>query len=119
MRDLETAAVNGNEKALLALKMYAYRAKKFIGSYIAVLDGVDLLVFTGGVGENDFNMRKLICADMENIGIVIDETINDGVRGKDLVISKPESKTTVMCITTDEEFVIAYDTRYIIEHHRI
>ena len=119
MRDLETAAVNGNEKASLALRMYAYRAKKFIGSYIAVLDGVDLLVFTGGVGENDFNMRKLICADMENIGIVFDEAINNGVKGKDLVISKPESKTTIMCITTDEEFVIAYDTRYIIEHHRV
>ncbi len=119
MRDLETAAANGNEKASLALKMYAYRAKKFIGAYIAVLDGLDLLVFTGGVGENDFKMRKMICSDMENMGIVFDEEINNGVKGKDLIISKPESKTTIMCITTDEEFVIAYDARYIIEHHAI
>ena len=90
--------------------MYAYRAKKFIGSYIAAMNGVDLLVFTGGVGENDFNMRKMICSDMENLGIVFDDEVNNGVRGKDLIISKPESKTTIMCITTDEEFVIAYDT---------
>ncbi len=119
MRDLEAAASNGNEKALLALEMYAYRAKKFIGSYIAVLDGLDLLIFTGGVGENDFNMRKMICSGMENLGIVFDEEINNGVRGKDLIISKPESKTTIMCISTDEEFVIAYDTRYIVEHHTV
>jgi acetate kinase len=116
MRDLEAAAAKGNEKASLALEMYAYRAKKFIGSYMAVLDGLDLLVFTGGVGENDFNMRKMICSGMENLGIIFDEEANNGVRGKDLIISKPGSKTTIMCITTDEEFVIAYDTRYIIEH---
>ena len=118
MRDLETAASNGNEKAALALEMYSYRVKKFIGSYMAVLDGLDLLVFTGGVGENDFNMRKMICSGMENMGIIFDEKANQGIRGKDLVISKPESKTTVMCITTDEEFVIAYDTKYIVEHHK-
>ncbi len=119
MRDLETAAANGNEKALLALQMYAYRAKKFIGSYLAVLDGLDLLIFTGGVGENDFNMRKMICEGMENLGIEFDDEVNQGAKGKDLIISKPGSKTTVMCITTDEEFVIAYDTRYIIEHQTV
>jgi acetate kinase len=119
MRDLETAAANGNEKALLALQMYAYRAKKFIGSYLAVLDGLDLLIFTGGVGENDFNMRKMICSGMENLGIEFDDDVNQGAKGKDLIISKPGSKTTVMCITTDEEFVIAYDTRYILEHQTV
>ena len=118
MRDLEIAAANGNEKAALALEMYAYRVKKFIGSYMAILDGLDLLVFTGGVGENDFHMRKKICSEMENLGIIFDEEANNGVKGKDLVISKPESKTTIMCITTDEEFVIAYDTKYIVEHHK-
>jgi len=119
MRDLETAADAGNKKAILALRMYAYKAKKFIGSYIAVLNGVDVLVFTGGIGENDFNMRKMICSDMENLGIIFDNEKNDGVRCKDLIISKPESKVIVMAVATDEEFVIASDTRYIIEHRSV
>jgi acetate kinase len=117
MRDIEAAAKDGNEKAILALKMYAYRAKKFIGSYFAALNGLDLLIFTGGVGENDFNMRKMICTDMESLGIVIDDNMNDGVRGKDKILSKSGSKVTIMSINTDEEFVIASDTRYIVEHH--
>ena len=83
MRDLEMAAAEGNEKAILALNMYAYKVKKFIGSYIAALNGLDLLVFTGGVGENDFKMRKMICSDMENLGIIFDVKANDGVRSKD------------------------------------
>ena len=115
MRDLETAAEAGNKKAILALKMYAYKAKKFIGSYMAALNGCDLLVFTGGIGENDFNMRKMICSDLESLGIIFDAESNDGARGKDVIISKPESKVTVMAVTTDEEFVIASDTRYIVE----
>ena len=119
MRDLEIAAAEGNEKAILALNMYAYKVKKFIGSYLAVLNGLDLLVFTGGVGENDHKMRAMICSDMEKLGIDFDFRANDGVKGKDMVISKPGSKVTVMCITTDEEFVIASDTRYIVEHHTV
>jgi acetate kinase len=115
MRDLETAAEAGNKKAILALKMYAYKAKKFIGSYMAALNGCDLLVFTGGIGENDFNMRKMICSDLESLGIIFDAESNNGARGKDIIISKPESKVTVMAVTTDEEFVIASDTRYIVE----
>lgn len=119
MRDLEVAAAEGNEKALLALNMYAYKVKKFIGSYIAVLNGLDLLVFTGGVGENDHKMRAMICSDMESLGIKFDFDANNGVKGRDMKISKPRSKVTVMCITTDEEFVIASDTKYIVEHHTI
>jgi len=119
MRDLETAAEAGNNKAILALNMYAYKAKKFIGSYMAALNGADVIVFTGGIGENDFNMRKMICSNMESLGIIFDEEVNHGARGKDLVISKPESKVTVMSVTTDEEFVIASDTRYIVEHHTV
>jgi len=119
MRDLETAAGAGNKKAQLALKMYSYKAKKFIGSYMAILNGIDLLVFTGGIGENDFNMRKMICSDMENLGIVFDSEANNGAKGKDLVISKPESKVTVMAVTTDEEFVIASDTRAIVEQKKL
>ncbi len=119
MRDLEIAAAEGNEKAILALNMYAYKVKKFIGSYIAALNGLDLLVFTGGVGENDHKMRAMICSDMENLGILFDFSANDGVRGKDFVISRPESRVKVMCITTDEEFVIASDTRSIVEQHNV
>jgi acetate kinase len=118
MRDLETAASAGNAKAILALKMYAYKAKKFIGSYMAALNGADVLVFTGGIGENDYNMRKMICTDMESLGIIFEDKVNEGARGKDLVISKPESRVTVMAVTTDEEFVIASDTRMIVEKQK-
>jgi acetate kinase len=115
MRDLEVAAAEGNPKALLALNMYAYKIKKFIGAYAAALNGLDLLIFTAGVGENDFNARKMICSDMEYMGIEIDTGVNHGVKGRDLIISKPTSKVKVMVVTTDEEFVIASDTKEIVE----
>jgi len=115
MRDLETAAGEGNAKALLALNMYSYKIKKFIGAYVAAMNGIDLLIFTAGVGENDFNVRKMICSGMDFLGIEVDEDVNHGVKGKDLVISKPASKVKVMVVTTDEEFVIASDTTVIVE----
>ncbi len=115
MRDLEIAANEGNPKALLALNMYAYKIKKFIGAYVAAMNGLDLLIFTAGVGENDFNARKMICTGMEYMGIEIDTEVNHGVKGKDLVISKPSSKVKVMVVTTDEELVIASDTKAIVE----
>jgi len=115
MRDLEIAANEGNPKALLALNMYAYKIKKFIGAYVAALNGLDLLIFTAGVGENDFNARKMICTGMEYLGIKINPEINHGVKGKDLIISTPDSKVKVMVVTTDEEFVIASDTKAIVE----
>lgn len=111
MRDLEMAASDGNERAVLALNMYAYRVKKFIGSYVAALNGLDMLVFTGGVGENDFNLRKKICSDMEYLGLEFDEELNHNKKGKDLIISGPSSRVTVMTLTTDEEYVIASDTK--------
>jgi acetate kinase len=119
MRDLELAAAEGNTKALLALRMFAYRVKKYIGSYVAAMNGLDVLIFTGGIGENDHNMRKLICSDLEYLGIVFNQEANAGVKGKDLVLSKPESEVIVMSVTTDEEFVIASDTRYIVEHQTV
>ncbi len=115
MRDLEIAANEGNPNALLALNMYAYKIKKFIGAYVAAMNGLDLLIFTAGVGENDFNARKMICTGMEFLGIKINTEINHGVKGKDLVISTPDSKVKVMVVTTDEEFVIASDTKAIVE----
>jgi len=115
MRDLEQASAEGNPRAILALKMFAYRVKKYIGAYTAAMNGLDVLIFTGGIGENDFNMRKLICSDLESLGIVFDQDINHNVKGRDIIISKPESKVTIMVVTTDEEFVIASDTKSIIE----
>jgi acetate kinase len=119
MRDLEQAYNEGNPKAILALKMFAYRVKKFIGAYTAAMNGLDLLIFTGGVGENDFNIRKMICQELEYLGIVFDENVNNGLKGKDKIISKPESEVTVMTVTTDEEFVIASDTRFIVEKQTV
>lgn len=115
MRDLEIASAEGNKLAQLALEMYAYKVKKFIGAYIAAMNGLDLLIFTGGIGENDFNMRKMICTGLECMGIVFDSEINHGSKSKDLILSKKESRVTVMSVTTDEEFVIATDTKSIVE----
>jgi acetate kinase len=119
MRDLEAAARDGNEKAKLALRMYAYRVKKFIGSYTAIMNGLDLIVFTGGVGENDFNMREMICTDLEYLGLDFDSDANFNIRCLDKVISRPGSKVTIMTVTTDEELVIASDTRYLVEQHTL
>jgi len=75
------------------------------------------LVFTGGIGENDFSMRKMICSDMENLGIIFNDSVNDGSRGVDIIISKPGSPVIIAAVTTDEEFVIASDTRSIVEKY--
>lgn len=110
MRDLVLQAEAGNEKARLALKMYAHRVRKFIGSYIAVMNGLDILVFTGGIGENNSYIRKLCCENMDALGIWFDSAKNDGLRGRDEIISLPGSKVTVMTISTNEELVIARET---------
>ena len=117
MREVESAAEEGDERAVLALKMYDYRIKKYIGAYAAAMGGVDLLIFTGGIGENSSETRENICRDLEFIGLEFDKQTNTGVRGKELVISKKGSKVTVMIVPTNEEFVIASETRDIVEHH--
>ncbi len=114
MREIESAAAEGDERATLALKMYDYRVKKYIGAYAAAMGGVDILIFTGGIGENGSETRENICRDLEYMGIIFDKEINNGVRGKELVISKKESPVTVMIVPTNEEFVIASDTRDIV-----
>jgi acetate kinase len=88
MREVESAATEGDERAVLALKMYDYRVKKYIGAYAAAMGGVDILIFTGGVGENSTEQRENICKDLEFIGIEFDKQKNDGVRGKEMIISK-------------------------------
>ena len=111
MRDLENAAWNEkNERAQLALDMYYYRVKKYIGSYAAAMGGVDAVVFTGGIGENAPETREAICKDMEWMGIEFDSQANAGVRGKNIILTKDNSKVKVAAITTNEELVIAQDT---------
>jgi len=118
MREVESAAQEGEERAILALKMYDYRVKKYIGAYAAAMGGVDLLIFTGGIGENSTETRENICKDLEFMGISFDRQANDGVRSKEMVISRKESKVTVMVVPTNEEFVIASETREIAVHHK-
>src|SRR5690554_6395720 len=103
MREIEEAIEGGNKRAIMALKTYCYRIKKYVGSYAAALGGVDILVFTGGVGENQASARKAVCENMEYMGIELDEELNDSVRAKEVVISKPTSKVKVLIIPTDEE----------------
>ena len=119
MREVESAAGEGDERAVLSLKMYDYRVKKYIGAYAAAMGGVDLLIFTGGIGENSSETRENICKDMEFIGLEFDRQKNEGVRSKELVISKNGSKVTVMIVPTNEEFVIASETRDIVENRKV
>lgn len=115
MRDIENAINDGNERAKLALEMYEYRIKKYIGSFMAALNGVDVLVFTGGVGENQVVTRERICEGLSFAGISIDKKINNSSRGKEELISSENSAVKVVVIPTDEEFMIASDTVSIIK----
>ena len=109
MREIDAAIKEGNERAKLALDMYNYKIKKYIGSYIAALGGVDLLIFTGGVGENQSSIRKKVCEDLEFMGIKINNEANN-IRGEEAIISAEDSKVKVLVIPTDEEYMIAQDT---------
>lgn len=109
MRELEAAVAAGNPKAILAEKMYFYRIKKYIGAYAAALGGVDIILFTGGVGENQANCRSEVCEGLEFMGLKIDLEKNK-VRGEEAIISADDSKVTVAVIPTDEELMIASDT---------
>jgi len=119
MREVESAAEEGDERAVLSLRMYEYRVKKYIGAYAAAMGGVDLLIFTGGIGENASETRENICRDLEYMGLEFDKNMNNGVHGKELVISKKGSKVTVMIVPTNEEFVIASETRKIVENRKV
>ena len=119
MREIEAAAAEGDERATLALKMYDYRVRKYIGAYAAAMGGVDILIFTGGVGENSSETRENICKDLEFIGIEFDRQKNDGAKGKEVVISNKGSKVTVIIVPTNEELVIATETCDIVEHRTL
>ena len=114
MRDVENAAADGNERAQLALDVYYYRIKKYVGAYAAAMGGLDLVVFTGGVGENDSVLRETVCSGMEFMGIEFDSKINHGLRGKNTILTKPGSRAKAALIATNEELVIATDTYEIV-----
>lgn len=115
MREIEAAAANDNERAILGLKMYWYRIIKYIGAYTAVLGGLDVLVFTGGIGENDRLTREKICQSLIYLGLEIDPELNADSRGKEIMISKSTSKVAVLVVPTNEELVIALDTQKIVQ----
>ncbi len=110
MRDIDRAYDEGNPRAILARDMYYNRVKKFVGEYAAEMGGVDLIVFTGGVGENSSEMRETVCSGLEFMGVKFDREANRGVRGVDKILSAPDSKVKVAVIATNEELVIATDT---------
>ena len=109
-RDIAAAIEEGNQRADLARRMFIYRVKKYIGAYAAALNGVDIVVFTGGIGENDVYIRGEIAKGLEYLGANIDQAKNDSIRGEEAIISTPDSKVTVCVIPTDEEWMIASDT---------
>ena len=109
-RDIDAAIQAGNKRADLARRMFIYRVKKYIGAYAAAMNGVDVIVFTGGIGENDAYIRGEIAKGFAYLGAKLDEQKNAGIRGEEAVISAPDSKVTICVIPTDEELMIATDT---------
>lgn len=115
MRELEAAVAKGDERAKLALDMYELRITKYIGAYAAEMGGVDIIVFTGGVGENQAGLRADVCRPLTFMGVKIDEELNARTRGTETVISSADSKVTVIVVPTDEELMIARDTEAIVK----
>lgn len=116
MREVQAAMRAGNERAKLAFDMFEYRIKKYIGSYAAALSGLDILIFTGGIGENHAISREIICGDLGFMGIELDKEKNNAAIGEEGIISSANSKVTVMVVPTDEEFMIASDTMSIVSN---
>lgn len=114
-RDLGAAAADGNKRAKLALEMLRYEIKRYIGSYAAVMNGLDAVLFTGGIGENSDDLREDVCSNMEYLGIKLDKSVNKGLRGKLAKISAPDSKVEVWVVPTNEELLIARDTKALVE----
>ena len=113
-RDIDAAIKAGNQRANLAREMFIYRVKKYIGAYAAAMNGIDILVFTGGIGENDAFIRGEVVKGLSFLGMTLDEPKNAGSRGEEIVISTPDSKVTVCVIPTDEELMIASDTEALV-----
>lgn len=116
MREVREAAENGNERAKLAISMYTYCIKKYVGAYAAAMGGCDIIVFTAGVGENQDIVRELVCTDMEYMGVEMDVEKNSKIRAEEAVLSMPESKVKIVLIPTDEELMIASDTMSLVSN---
>ncbi len=114
MREIESAVEAGNERAILGLDMYQQRIIKYIGAYAAEMGGVDIIVFTGGVGENQAGLRADVCRPLAFMGVKIDEALNAKTRGTETILSTPDSKVKVVVVPTDEELTIARDTEAIV-----
>lgn len=110
MRDIQEARANGHKLAQLVYEMFIYRIVKYIGAYTAALGGLDVIVFTAGIGENDYEVRRDICRNLSFMGVFIDEELNDGLRGKETRLSTKDSKVEVLLVPTNEELSIALDT---------
>jgi acetate kinase len=115
MREIRVAVENEDPMAILGMEMYNYRIKKYVGSYAAAMGGLDILIFTGGIGENDDDVRQAVCEDMGYMGVVLDQSKNKGLRGVEMDISMPDSKVRILVMPTNEELVIAQDTKEIVE----
>jgi len=115
MRDIEAKIDAGDEMAKVAWDMYEYRIRKYIGSYVAAMDGVDAIVFTAGVGENDARLREAICQKLSYLGIAVDSELNQNRRIKEKMISTSDSPVKVFVIPTNEELIIARDTYEIVK----
>lgn len=114
MREIEAAVKAGDPRAILALDMYEQRIIKYVGAYAAEMGGLDIIVFTGGVGENQTGVRENVCKPLAFMGVEVDKAVNDGVRGEEAVISTAVSRVKVCVIPTDEELMIARDTEDIV-----
>lgn len=115
MRDIDAAYAAGNERAILARDMYYDRVKQYVGKYAALMGGCDLIIFTGGVGENSADLRRWVSHNMEFMGVELNDAVNDVTRGTDTIISTEQSRVKVAVIATNEELVIAQDTYRLIK----
>jgi len=115
MRDVEAAFLAGNKRAIMALEMYNYKIKKYVGAFAAAMGGVDIIVFTAGVGENQPSVRQGVCEGLEFLGVKINKELDEKVRGTETIISTPDSKVKVVVVPTDEELMIAKDTLELIQ----
>lgn len=116
IRDIATAAEQGNARAQLALDVLVSEARRWIGGYFFQLDGADAIVFTAGIGENRASIRAAICADLDNLGVQLDSKLNAGTQGREAIISAPDSRVKVMVIPTNEELVVARETRRLLNN---
>lgn len=115
-RDLEDAASKGDKRAAMTQKMLVYQVTKYIGAYAAVMGGLDAVVFTGGIGENNFALRHDVLNNLKYLGCELNDEVNDGLRGKDTVLTYPSSKVIGLLVCTNEELVIARDTMHLTEN---